>query len=110
MTDSAVPDGPSIDVMIESPLWNEHPDAEAVLRRAIDAAARASSGAGEIAIVLTDDSRIQTLNRKWRGRDEPTNVLSFPAHRPPNAEPYLGDVVIAFETVAREAAAENKPF
>ena len=38
--------------------------------------------AGELAIVLTDDSTIRTLNRQWRGKDAPTNVLSFPARDP----------------------------
>lgn len=101
----------AVDVMIDSPLWNAQPGAETVLRQAVGAAAaEASSGAAEIAIVLTDDSAIQALNRKWRGRDEPTNVLSFPGNPHSAAEPHLGDIVIAFETVACEAGAESKAF
>jgi probable rRNA maturation factor len=70
--------------------------------------------------VLSNDSGIQALNRDWRGKDRPTNVLSFPAapalpaHKsrgksavPP---PYIGDIVIAYQTTAREAVAEGKPF
>jgi probable rRNA maturation factor len=77
-----------------------------------------STSPAEIAIVLTDDSAVRTLNRDWRGVDGPTNVLSFPAQRRPPAtrpampEPpvLLGDIVIAFETTMREACSESKPF
>ena len=100
---------PAIDVMIESPLWQ--PDAEAIVRRAIAAAVdEGSSRAGELAIVLADDSAIRALNRDWRGMDKPTNVLSFPAagNVADDEAPQLGDIVIAYETTAREAAAEGK--
>jgi probable rRNA maturation factor len=90
------------------------------LRKAILAAADAASTERvEIAIVLTDDSGIRTLNREWRKLDAPTNVLSFPAGQPPAgsrrgarrvARRHLGDIVIAYQTTAREAAAERKPF
>jgi len=60
--------------------------------------------------VLTDDSAIRVLNRKWRGIDAPTNVLSFPAEIPPGAPALLGDIVLAYETVAREARRDGKPF
>ena len=63
--------------------------------------------------MLTDDSAIHALNRDWRGHDAPTNVLSFPAQplrgRKPAPAASLGDIVIAFETTRREAAAEGKP-
>jgi len=90
------------------------------MKSAILAAAKAvSTGPVELAIVLTHDSAIQALNRDWRGKNAPTNVLSFPAapagpvprggkSREPS--PYIGDIVIAYETSAREAAAEGKPF
>ena len=104
---------PLVDVIVDSPLWSAQADAETVVRRAVAACAgEGSSRAGELAIVLTDDSAIRILNRDWRGRDSATNVLSFPA---PPAEwqdddaPSLGDIVIAYETTAREAAAEGKP-
>ena len=97
-------------------------DAEATVRRAA-AAAFAAGGAGlapglyEVSLVLTDDETIRGLNRDWRGRDAPTNVLSFPAlddapsaNLPVDmeAERLLGDVVIALETTAREATRECK--
>ena len=60
--------------------------------------------------MLTDDAAIRRLNAAWRGLDEPTNVLSFPARRHPRGGRVLGDIVIAYETTAREALAESKPF
>jgi probable rRNA maturation factor len=107
---------PRIDIAVESRLWASQPAAEAVVRRAIIAAAelaRALPAAGEVSVVLTDDAAIRTLNRDWRGIDRPTNVLSFPAAvsgAAPGAPALLGDVVIAYETTAREASAETKPF
>src|SRR5579864_114008 len=81
---------PVIDIMVDSPLWKTQRGVKAVLQRAIGAAAAmAATSGGELAIVLTDDSAIRALNRDWRGKDQPTNVLSFPAHAPAQA-PALG--------------------
>jgi probable rRNA maturation factor len=104
---------PSIDIIVQSSLWQSEPGVETMLHRAIEEAAAAlSTSEAELAIVLTDDSAIRLLNRDWRGIDEPTNVLSFPAKiaRDNETAPLLGDIVIAFETSAREAATEKKPF
>ena len=66
-------------------------------------AERGAAGSGaESASVLCDDARIRALNAQWRGIDKPTNVLSFPAAARAPRRP-LGDIAIAFETVAREA-------
>lgn len=103
----------AIDIIVESDLWKVERGSDAVLRRAINAAAAAaaSTGSAELAIVLTDDSAMRSLNRQWRGIDEPTNVLSFPAKAPqPPGGGGLGDIVIAYETTAREAEREGKPF
>lgn len=65
----------------------------------------------EISVVLSDDEHIRELNKHHRGIDKPTNVLSFPAVRmktPAGAPRILGDVVLAFETVEREAKEEAK--
>jgi probable rRNA maturation factor len=95
------------------------PDAEAVIHRAIATAAElvaADVGDSELAVMLTDDAGIRTLNNNWRGIDKPTNVLSFPALQPSGrrgpAEPprMLGDLAIAYETTRREADEEQKPF
>ncbi|CAN7580689.1 rRNA maturation RNase YbeY [Bosea sp. LjRoot90] len=66
----------------------------------------------ELSLLLTDDKRIRIVNRDWRGFDKATNVLSFPAAPPEKiaASPVIGDIVLAFETVAREAEAEEKSF
>ena len=103
----------AVDIVVESPLWKAQRGADAMLRRALAAAGALVPSDGELAVVLTDDAAIRALNRDWRGKDAATNVLSFPAKeaRPDRRAPrLLGDIVIAYETVAREAAAEGKPF
>jgi len=100
-----------IDVLVDSDRWNEPAKARSIVRRAVAAAAATVSTTGtELAIVLTDDSAIRQLNRLWRGIDAPTNVLSFPSKRTADEPPHLGDLVLACETIAREAEAEGKPF
>jgi probable rRNA maturation factor len=99
---------PSIDIQMQSPLWDAEPAAAETVRAAIDAAAVLVPAEGEVSVLLTDDAGIRDLNRAWRGLDKPTNVLSFPAAKPGGA--LLGDIAIAYETLAREAARECKPF
>ena len=102
---------PRIDVLVESELWKGSNDAEPVVRRAIaEAAATLSTPGAELAIVLTDDSAIRLLNRNWRGVDAATNVLSFPTGRTGGDPLLIGDVVLAYETIAAEARADGKPF
>ncbi len=73
-------------------------------------------GEAELAVMLTDDAGIRTLNSNWRGIDKPTNVLSFPALQPTGASSpddaprMLGDIAIAYETTRKEADDEQKPF
>jgi probable rRNA maturation factor len=104
------------DILVTADCWQAEPEAGALVQRAIEAAAQqaaASAEGAEVAIVLTDDSGIRTLNRDWRGIDKPTNVLSFPAARSPaggSAPRMLGDIAIAYEITRREAESENKPF
>ena len=68
--------------------------------------------AGEVSVLFTTDAEVRVLNRDWRGKDAATNVLSFPADEvpglPPAAQP-LGDLALAWETVAREAEARGVP-
>ena len=97
-----------IDVEVEDPAWTVAvPDAETLVRRAAEAALGARS-AGGVTILLTDDATVQALNRQFRAKDSPTNVLSFPA--PPNPEDHLGDVALAYGVCAREATDQGKPF
>ncbi|HTT47545.1 MAG TPA: rRNA maturation RNase YbeY [Pseudolabrys sp.] len=102
---------PSVDIQVQSPLWRAETAAEQTVREAIAVAAAAlSTGAGEVAILLTDDEAIRALNRQWRGIDKPTNVLSFPAAKPGVGVRFLGDIVIAYETLKRECNGEGRPF
>jgi probable rRNA maturation factor len=107
---------PLVEVIIASPQWRRTPRATALARKAIRIATStqtASTPPSELAIVLTNDSAIRALNRKWRKIDAPTNVLSFPGKlvRASRGAPrQLGDIVIAYETTAREATAEGKTF
>jgi probable rRNA maturation factor len=111
---------PVTEVLIVADAWNGEPDADAVIQRAVAVAAEmagADTAEAELAVMLTDDAGIRTLNSNWRGIDKPTNVLSFPALRPPTGvssadeiPPMLGDIAIAYETARREADDEQKPF
>jgi probable rRNA maturation factor len=105
---------PAIEIMVESARWKAKRNTKALLQRAIAAAAAAvPTRGGEVAILLTDDKAIRVLNRDWRQKNTPTNVLSFPAQElraTHGTRRLLGDIVIAYETTEREARAEHKPF
>ena len=110
---------PITEILITADCWQAEPEAEAVIDRAIAAAAEfvtADVGESELAVMLTDDEGIRTLNRNWRGIDKPTNVLSFPAlqpqgaRKPGDAPRMLGDIAIAYDTTRREADEEQKRF
>ncbi len=66
----------------------------------------------EISVVLADDDFVHNLNKQYRGKDCPTNVLSFEnAEQPPKGQPWLaGDIIVAYDTVMREAKAQAKTF
>jgi probable rRNA maturation factor len=99
-----------IDIRVESDLWKRKPDIKTVARRAIvKAATMVALPKCELSVLLTDDPTIRTINADWRGVNAPTNVLSFPA--PGGGDrPFIGDIVLAYETIAAEARAERKPF
>jgi probable rRNA maturation factor len=110
---------PISEVLVVAECWQSEPDAEAVIQRAIATAAEiadADIGEAELAVMLTDDAGIRTLNNNWRGIDKPTNVLSFPAlppagpSGPGDAPRMLGDIAIAYQTTRAEADDEQKPF
>lgn len=108
---------PAIDVTVEAGGWDGEAALAALAGAAVEAAASelglAGLDAAELSILFTDDARMRTLNARWRGKDAPTNVLSFPAgtFRPGDPlPPLLGDIVIAFETVEREAGLEDRRF
>jgi probable rRNA maturation factor len=102
-----------LDLAIESEGWTALGEAEAVAREAIEAALTVAGQApGELSssLLLTGDEAVRRLNRTFRGQDKPTNVLSFPAPPQPGVSGRrpLGDIALAFETVAREAESEGK--
>jgi probable rRNA maturation factor len=101
---------PGFDIVVQSALWKRETGVRKIVRDALVAAARAIARheAQEVAIVLTDDASIQVLNRQWRGFDKATNVLSFPSGD--ESGDHLGDIVIAYETMTREAETERKLF
>ena len=103
---------PAIDIQVASPLWQAQPLAEPTVRAAIATAAALSTAAGEVSILLTDDKAIRALNRDWRGIDQATNVLAFPAPAAtPGATPkMLGDIVMAYETLAQECDRQDRVF
>lgn len=109
----------TVDVVVEAPGWSAL-DIEALAARA----ARAALGhlgvtEAELAVLACDDARIAALNAGFRGRAGPTNVLSWPAQErgaaregarpPPPGGPELGDIAIAWETCAAEAAEAGLP-
>lgn len=94
-----------IDIEIEAEAWTAAlPEVAAVAERA--AAAALGAVAGDVVVLLTDDEAVRALNARFRNRDKPTNVLSFPA--PENAAPHLGDIVLAYGVCATEAEAQGK--
>jgi probable rRNA maturation factor len=101
----------SVDTSLECDSWlGPLPDPEAFARDILARAGRDAVDA-EVSVLFADDAFVQGLNARWRGQDKPTNVLSFPAAAPATpGQRALGDIVLAYETVAREAHEAGKPF
>ncbi|MCF6200407.1 MAG: rRNA maturation RNase YbeY, partial [Hyphomicrobiaceae bacterium] len=110
----------NIELLVEAPAWREVKDLENLIERAGTAAMEAARSepapnaqqAFEVAINLSDDARIQTLNQQFRSQDKPTNVLSFPFEEDfpelATGPLMLGDLMLAHETIWREALEQNK--
>ncbi len=100
-----------IAVLVEAGRWRDTlVNAEDLVREAAATvlAHAASAGThGEVGVVLADDALLRALNRDYRGVDEPTDVLAFPLGDPGGS--LLGDVIVAYETAAREAHEQEKP-
>ena len=83
---------------------------EADFQRWLDAAVLPFQEEAEVTIRLVDEAESNQLNLTYRGKDKPTNVLSFPFECPPGVElPLLGDLIICRQVVEREANEQNKP-
>jgi probable rRNA maturation factor len=96
-----------IDAVVEADGWPAAlgEDPQVLAQRVLDAAAKGERAGGAVAVLFADDAAVRALNRAWRGKDTPTNVLSFPA---PHGLGALGDIALALETVAREAEEQGK--
>lgn len=111
-----------IDIQIEHPGWNEFaPNLNDHIKKAVLAALSGAkmSGTCELSILLTSDDDVQQLNKDFRGKNSPTNVLSFPALEQQELDhllkstlsidpTYLGDIALAYQTVLKEAEEQNK--
>lgn len=95
---------------VEDRRWVELAGAEAVAARCVTAAL--GDDARGVNVLFTSDAEVRILNRDFRKIDKPTNVLSFPAAKaaaPDGSQAHLGDIALAFETIAREAGEQGKP-
>jgi probable rRNA maturation factor len=115
------------DITIDEKLWKTQPNISAqiksLIKQIVPQTTLATIKKIEISILLTNDKQIQELNKNYRHKDKPTNVLSFPLLdgkkiKNGNLEKLdlngdylaLGDIVIAYETILKEAAEQNKTF
>jgi probable rRNA maturation factor len=101
----------NLSIAKEDGAWAAIQDLDGLAERAV-AAALPKEMKAEVNLLFTGDDEVADLNRRWRGKDGPTNVLSFPAPRNfvPDEEALLGDIVLAAGVVAREAAEQSKSF
>jgi probable rRNA maturation factor len=100
----------AITVLIDDPGWRTPRGLSTRLRQAAQAALRASGFKGKsgLTVLLASDAKLKELNRDFRGKNKPTNVLSFPAAKNPDG--YRGDVALAFGVTSKEAEAAGKRF
>ena len=91
-----------LDLRIADPAWETAiADITDICKSALEAGAAQKSAKGEVSVLLTNDQEIQTLNRDWRGKDKPTDVLSFPAD--PMDAPFLGDIAVSLGVTRQDA-------
>ena len=95
----------AVDLIVEADGWDAVPDLAALCDRAFAAAAGAEPAEGTVSLLLADDAALHRLNRDFRGKDKPTDVLSFPAHE--MDRPLLGDIAVALGVSARDAAEQG---
>ena len=99
----------SIDIVLDDPNWKKvSAPIRARMKRAALRALEREKAKGSLTILLSNDAKLKELNALFRGKNKPTNVLSFPAD--PNPDAHLGDVAIAYGVVKREADESGKRF
>lgn len=108
---------PEIDLVQQAGDWPDQAGLQPLIGNAVRAAIVTADLScppeAELSVVLSNDDHVQELNRQWRKIDKPTNVLSFPAEDiRPGETPgiLLGDIVLAQETLMREAGEQGKRF
>jgi probable rRNA maturation factor len=111
---TANPDSPSftVDISINDPAWekldfNVVEIAEITVRETLFCAEFSPEKGSEVSILLANDDLIRTLNREYRGKDKPTNVLSFPTEEEGHGAP-LGDIILSLQTITEEAENQLK--
>ena len=106
--------GAWIDIAIEAAGWPDEPELRPLVETAVAVAIEELGLDGiqtELSVVFTDEATMTTLNGRWRGKQRPTNVLSFPAFPVAPGErpgPLMGDIVLARQTITSEAAIDGK--
>lgn len=105
----------TLDLRIDDAGWHRVDDCKTLVSKSLKTALES---AGEdrtsvsATVILADNKAVQELNSHWRSKNKPTNILSFPAPQDERDEAggdYLGDMILAFDVVAREAATQRKP-
>jgi probable rRNA maturation factor len=107
----AIPHILEVDVVEDDGDWSLLPDAPDLIARAAAAVAQelgGHAGSGTVAVALSSDASVEVLNGQFRGKPKPTNVLSFPAGEG-SPEGFAGDVILAAETLRREADEQGVP-
>ncbi|MCR9195859.1 MAG: rRNA maturation RNase YbeY [Hyphomonas sp.] len=95
-----------LDLRIADAAWTDAvAEISTICQTALDAGAAQKRASGEVSLLLTDDAEIQALNRDWRGKDKPTDVLSFPASE--LDAPFLGDIAVSLGVTRQDAAAKK---
>ena len=92
-----------ITLLVEDPKWRTHRGLAARLTGAAEAARKAVRLKGGFTILLAGDRKLRALNHNFRGKDKPTNVLSFPG-----ADGYAGDIALAYGVTKKEAKAAGR--
>jgi probable rRNA maturation factor len=92
-----------ITLLVEDPKWRTHRGLATRLAGAAEAARKAARLKGGFTVLLSNDRKLRALNRDFRGKDKPTNVLSFPG-----ADGYAGDIALAYGVTKKEAKAAGK--
>lgn len=96
----------TLDLRVDEDGWQVGvPALESVCARALAAGEEVGEVSGEVSVLLCDDAAIQALNRDWRGKDKPTDVLSFEAA--PEDRPFLGDIAVSLGAASRDATARK---